>query len=329
MSKRIINGIIKGTFIGFVLTTLMFAAPPSLLFSQESGDMDGEPSWLLMLNGKEAYREGNYGTALSYFRRIAERNTSNADAHLWIGYVFEAEGEFESAKRKYLQSIEHERMFSPYEGRIAARYSLAGVAKKLGETDLYLDTLAEIIRVGRSSGLSDSQFDAVIKKMIGQGPDKVLELFRVREKRIRKAISLRGEQELLAGNYRKALDNFTLSFTIAMTVAIDGMKRSEPDYIFVQDELPVVGGGFFVANTRRFLEEAEEKPGIAEFLNDIEFYRELYLCAAAFYGSEYKDQAEELWLITAEHRESGVWSRLAREQVAEPDLDVLPAVLER
>jgi tetratricopeptide (TPR) repeat protein len=318
------NRVSFSLYASAVLLLLLVVFFPAPVHGQQE-----QPAWLLMVEGQEAFREGNYGTALSLFRKIVERDRSNADAHLWIGYVFEAEGEYRLAKRKYEQSLEHERRFTPYERRIAARYALAQVARKMGETELYTQTLGEIIEEGRSEELSDARVAAVVRKMKSQGPDKVMELYRIREKDVRRAYSLSGEQALREQDYERAVRNYSLAFGIVMTTAIEEMQRSNPGYEFLQEEIPVAGGGFFVSNTRRFLSDAENEPRIDEYFSAIRFYRDLFLFAAALYGSGEEEKAEMLWLITAEHREAGVWSALAREQAAEPNLEELPSILER
>lgn len=307
-----------------VLLLCVFLLPA---FGQQ--EAQEQPAWLLMVEGKEAFRKGNYGTALSHFRKIVERDRSNADAHLWIGYVFEAEGEYPLAKRKYEQSLEYERRFTPYDRRIAARYALAQVARKMDDLELYEKTLADIIEEGRSQELSDARVDAVVRKMRSQGPDKVMELYRIREKDVRRAYSLSAEQALREKDYAGAVRNYSLVFGIVMTTAVEEMQRINPGYEFVQEEIPVAGGGFFVSNTRRFLRDAEDEARIAEYFSSIRFYRDLFLFAAALHGIGEEERAETLWLVIAEHRESGVWSVLAREQVAEPNLAELPSILER
>ncbi|MFO7848568.1 MAG: hypothetical protein R6V67_01290 [Spirochaetia bacterium] len=287
------------------------------------------PTWMVMLEGKEEFEKGNYGTALSLFREIVDKDSTNADAHLWIGYVFEAEGEYDLAKRKYEQSLEHEKMFAPYEGRIAARYALARIADKTGDTRLYKETLSEIIEEGRSDDLSDAGIEAMIEQLIKRGPDKLLELYRVRERKVRRAYSLIAEQALIEENYERALEKFTVSFAIAMTRAIEALQSRDSDYTFIEEELPSSGRDFFTSNTRSFLKEVKNNEKISEYFQSIEFYRELFFLAASLYGEGYSDQAEELWLIIAEHRESGEWSSLAREQAANPDITILPSLLER
>lgn len=305
-----------------VFSAFLLAGPLSLC-------AQNTPGWLHMLDGKEAFARGNYGIALSHFRKIAERDPSNPDALLWIGYVFEAEGEFELALRKYRQALDNEKRFSPYQERIAARYALARVLRKMGRKEESLSVLQEIITEMRSGESSDALLAAMQEKMRRQGPDKVLELYRVNEKPVRLAYSLLGEQALLDGDYDRSIAQYTVSFAVAMTTAIEGMKEIEADYLFMQEELPVSGQGFYLENTRRFLAEIEEVKPVCTYLDEIGFYRELFFFAAALHGSGRKAAAKELWLLIKEHRESGIWSSLAREQAAEPDLSVIPALSER
>ncbi|MFP4267842.1 MAG: tetratricopeptide repeat protein [Spirochaetaceae bacterium] len=322
---------------GTLFITLLLLSVAVSVFRAEGQEIPGDEeinsespaAWMVMLDGKEEFRKGNFGTALSLFREVADRDETNADAHLWIGYVFEAEGEFELAKQKFIQSLEHEKRFAPHEGRIAARYALARIAEKTEDIGLYKETLSEIIAEGRSKELSDAAIDAMIRHMRTEGPDKVLELYRVREKAVRKAYSLRAEQALREEDYEKAVEDYTVSFAVAMTTAIEALQRRETDYTFIEEPLPVSGRDFYISNTRRFLNNTRDNKKISEYFQSIRFYREVFLFAFALYGAEYTEQAEDLWLLIAEHRESGVWSSLAREQASTPNLEKLPSILER
>ncbi|MFW6274628.1 MAG: hypothetical protein ACOC2P_02205, partial [Spirochaetota bacterium] len=61
--------------------------------------------------------------------------------------------------------------------------------------------------------------------------------------------------------------------------------------------------------------------------DSVRLYRQLYLLGMAMLGIDEVEKAEQIWLIVAEYRGSGIWSNLARNQIASPSLEVLPIVL--
>jgi tetratricopeptide (TPR) repeat protein len=285
---------------------------------------DGRPVWLRMEEVKEHFDERTYGSALRILRDILERQPRNANAHLWVGHVFFAEGEFAAAEEKYRDALELEDRFYPYGLRYEALYSLAEIARLRGEEETFHETMTRIIAEGSEQELSENRRRAMMETFMEQGPDKLLELYRLQDKRVRRAYAHRGLYAFEQQEYEEARNQLVFSACISLSLAIEAVREEVFDYSFIQEELPVAGGQFTVKNTRRFLRKAEERPYLRDYFSAISFYRDLFVLAASLQGMGRSSEAEALWLLVAEHREAGKWSALARKQLGEPDLQAVP-----
>ncbi len=291
---------------------------------EETEQPDRPPVWLVMERGKRRFHEGTYGAALRVFREVLERKPNNANAHLWVGHVFFTEGEYQAARKKYRDALEHQDTFYPYELRYEALYSLAEIERLQGNDTAFRETMRRIIQEGSRNPLSEQRRSAMDDTFLGQGLDKLLELYRVREKRVRSAYAALGLHALEQERYEEARKQLMLSVSISLSLAIDTVREESFDYAFIREELPVSGEQFIVRNTRRFLQNAKDRSYLVDYFSNIDFYRELFALGAALYGGGHADEAEKVWLITAEHREAGKWSALAREQLGAPDLQNIP-----
>jgi tetratricopeptide (TPR) repeat protein len=296
---------------------------------EAGGEPAGPPIWLALERGKEHFQAGNYGSALRVFRDILEQQPRNANAHLWVGHVFFAEGDYGAAERKYRTALDLEQNFYPYGLRFEALYSLAEIGRLRGETQLFEETLRRIIAEGSEEQIEARRRRAMRRAFLEQGIDKLLELYRIREKRVRHAYAALGLHAFSEQRYEAAIEQLMLSTCISLSLAIEAVREQEYDWEFIREQIPVRGGDFFTENTRRFLRNAEERSNIAEYFASVGFYRDLFVLAAALHGAGYPEKAEALWLLTAEHREAGKWAILAREQLAEADLAAIPDLFDR
>ncbi len=285
------------------------------------------PQWLQMEKGIKAYDEGRLGTALQIFRNIAEEDPLFANVHMWIGHVFAAEGEYLSAKEKYLDALEDSRNFFPQSEEVNAYYSLAEVSRRLeqwSEMEMYLET---ILNKAAVEELPVERIDAMTDKFISEGPDKLIELYRLNNKQVRKAYEQLGNLALQKKEYRRALKHLLLSITTSLSIAIDMHGSKDPEYSFIKYDMNPGIERFFTRNTETLLKESRDIAQLNEYFSAVGLYRQFYLLGMAMLGIGESEKAEEIWMLVAEYRRAGIWANLARNQIAEPSLDVLPTVL--
>lgn len=296
--------------------------------AQESSAAGDLPLWLMMEQGIRAYDEGRLGDALKIFRDVAEKDSSYANVHLWIGNVFSAEGEYDAALVKYQDSLKEGRSFFPASVRTEALYSLAGVYEELGQWDEMDDTLKQIIDEASTEEMPDSRREAMLRNFEMEGPDKLLELYRLKDKAVRKAYQLRGELKLRRGDYEGAIENLMLSLTTVFSLAIDVRRLEDVEYRFVEREMNPGLTKFFTENTALLIEESMSTPELKKYFENIGLFRQLFLMGLALTGIGEGEKAEDILLLVTDHREAGVWYNFARSQISEPDLSIIPLVLQ-
>ena len=295
----------------------------SFLFSQNKP----LPQWLKMEQGIQSYDEGELGSALSIFRTIAEDDPHYANVHMWIGHVFAAEGEYKAAMAKYEDALSDERNFFPQSERINAYYSLVEVARRLEDWERMHTYLQAVVDEALIDPLPIERVEAMQSKFLNEGPDKLLELYRINDKPVRAAYEQLGILALQQGNYHSALQNLLLSITTSLSLAIEVLQERDPEYVFIRYEMNPGLERFFTRNTASLLKESKEVLHIKEYFNSIGLYRQLYLLGMAMLGSDAEEAAKEIWTLVATHSEAGKWANLSRNQLGSPSLEVLPTVL--
>lgn len=308
-----------------VLLGLLFI--PQLAGAQND-DEEPLPQWLQMERGIKAYDEGRLGSALRLFRTIAEEDPLFANVHMWIGHVFAAEGEYAAAKAKYEDALEEQRDFFPQSERINAYYSLAEVHRRLEEWEEMQFYLQKVVDEAHIESLPEERIQAMVNKFLAEGPDKLLELYRLTDKPVRKAYEQLGVIALQQQEYSRAVRQFLLSLTTSFSIAIEHLQTRDPEYSFIRFEMNPGVEEFFVENTEQLLEEASSDAQLREYFESAGIYRQLYLLGMAMLGIDEAEKAEKIWLMVAEYRRAGIWSNLARNQIATPSLEVLPTVLQ-
>ncbi len=289
------------------------------------------PLWVQMEQGIARYDEGRLGDALKTFRLVVERDSSYANAHMWIGHVLAAEGEFEAARRKYEDAIAEGRNFFPRSERIEAYYSLAEVSMSLGDHESTRTYLERVFNEGREEEFPPSRRQAIVNKFIAEGPDKTLELYRLNDKAVRRAYQLYGELELREGKYAGALEHLLFSTMTSLSLAIESRMSDDPEYLFIQTEMnPAYRNEerFYTANTARLLIEAMNNRRLRTYFESIGLYRQLFLLGAAMLGIDEPEKAEKIWLLVTDNRSAGIWFEFAQRQIGNPDLEILPAALQ-
>ncbi|MCF7913899.1 MAG: tetratricopeptide repeat protein [Spirochaetaceae bacterium] len=285
------------------------------------------PQWLRMEQGIQNYDAGQLGSALSIFRTIAEDDPQYANVHMWIGHVFAAEGEYTAAMAKYKDALSEERNFFPQSERINAYYSLAEVARRLEDWESMHTYLQAVVDEAEIDPLPEERIEAMRRKFLNEGPDKLLELYRMNDKPVRAAYEQLGLLALQQGNYRSALQNLLLSVTTSLSLAIEVLQDRDPEYVFVHYEMNPGLELFFTRNTALLLKDSRDVLHIKEYFNTVGLYRQLYLLALAMLASDAEEEAKKIWTLVATHPEAGKWANLSRNQLGSPNLDVLPTVL--
>jgi tetratricopeptide (TPR) repeat protein len=312
--------------LGSILMIFMFSFH-NLSAQQTDRQAKNEPLWMMMERGIRDFDEGRLGDAMKIFRDVAEQDSSYANVHLWMGNVFFAEGEYETALVKYKDALAEGRSFFPASVRTETLYRIAEVYQELGEWDRMDETLGLIMEEAAVEILPTARKEAMLRIFIREGPDKLFELYRVKDKAVRKAYQLRGEILLRKGFYEAALESFLLSVSTIFSLAIDVHRYEDPEYLFVKREMNPGLNLFFTENTALLISESMEVPMVKTYFENTGLFRQLFLMGLALYGMGEREKAEQMWLLVTDHREAGIWYEFAQDQISEADMSVLPLVL--
>jgi len=287
-----------------------------------------QPLWLQMDRGVALFDEGRLGDALKIFRDVVQRDSSFGNAHMWIGHILAAEGEYEAAVKKYEDALRPGCSFFPGSERVEAYYSLAEISLILGDLDGSRTYLDKVLDLGREEQLPPSRRSAMIRKFIEEGPDKTLELYRLKDKAVRRAYQMYGELELREGRYEEALEHLLLSIMTSLSLVIDNRMHNDPEYVFIQDDLNPGVRRFYTENTARLVVESRRYGDIDEYFTSVGLFRQLFLLGMALLGIDEPEKAQDIWLIVTDNREAGIWFEFAQRQISGPDMKLLSAALQ-
>ncbi|HDQ13951.1 MAG TPA: tetratricopeptide repeat protein [Sediminispirochaeta sp.] len=302
--------------IGLLAFVLLFTHFPTL-WSREG--LQGGALWLEMERGIRAYEEGRLGEALRIFRTVVEADSSYANAHMWIGHVFALEGEFDSALRKYEDALREGRNFFPDALRIDTYYSLADIYQRLREPERAKEYLQKVLSEGREEELPPSRRRAITDMFIRQGPDKVLELYRLRDKAVRGAYEGFAFLELNEGNFQSSTEHLVLSTLISFSLIIEHLRSNDPEYRFVQREMNPGVEEFFTDNTALLLRKVRKDDKVRSYIKSAGLYRQLFFIGVGLQQTDRPEAARKIWRLITDDREAGIWYDAALTQLTEPD----------
>ena len=277
------------------------AAPPSAA---------GAPAWLQLAQGKNAFAESDNGRALQLFRASIAAGGDSPEAEMWIGRVFEVEGETQLAIDQYNRALAMKRQFLIPDDAIAVQYSLANLYMNTGQYGQYEVALRAI--VAQDSYFSDpsraSMRDAMMRILRDGGLDRLLTLYRFRDERPVRAHSDLGVFAYRTGRYQDAELNLTFAVITMLTTAIDALERADPDFQY---------GG-----TAEVIRRGEAVPRIASYFSQLELFRDLYYLAAALYADGQNARARSIWQITSElGGDANPWRQRAALQLRKPFIE--------
>lgn len=302
-----------------------------ILFPSAAAELRAQNShtelWMEMERGIALFDAGRLGDAMTVFRKVAEKDPSYANAHLWIGNILAAEGEYGAARRKYEDSLEDGRNFFPRSMKIEAYYAMAEVCLETDDIDGAREYLEKVLKEGRQEALPRSRQKAMVDKFLKEGPDKLLELYRLTDKTVRRAYQMTGELDLGEGRYQGALESLLLSLTTSLSLAIEAERIRDPEYLFIKEEIFSGVPVFYFENTADLLKTAWQEPQLKRYFEDTGLYRQLFLLGMALVALDKTEAAQSIFLLVTDNRECGIWFDFAQQQIHKQDLSLLPIAL--
>jgi tetratricopeptide (TPR) repeat protein len=307
-----------------LLLTALLLSGISPLFSQ-SGDIAGddlkgailpavasdEPSWLLMERGLREMDEGEYGRALYLFSRVLDLQTWNPEAEMAVGDIFLIEGETVLAEEQYKKAYALRESFIVPEDVYTVLYKLADLYKITARTEEWQETLTKVLAEDEKS-YTDTflrQKDTYLDKYLEQGPDKLLELYRL--ERLPEA---RAHWELAELYYRSGVfDRTALIHRLFGVVAI--VSDAIVEYRHV-DPL------FQFTDLAEFLRLSADRDNIRSYYAATDLYEHLYFLGVSTFGFGNEARARQLWELLTDIPAAGRYQRLSERQLTSPWVDL-------
>jgi tetratricopeptide (TPR) repeat protein len=267
-----------------------------------------DPLWLLAERGKQAYALGEYGLASRVFREIINRETISPDAHMWLGYIFEQEGEYLLAEKQYKNALENRNQLYILDDEFTIMYKLADIYEITDQYGQYEKILLEIIGQDAEYRNSFRLQYAMVDVLKERGVDKLFELYRYDENRFNKARTDLGIFYYKTGRFTEAENNLIFPVMSAVTTGFDYIYEKTANYDF--------------NNIRLHIANMNNIPELEVYLEKNEFFMALYYLAAALYGDSNEDTARELWNLVWENADKeNKWRIRAGRQLKKPFIE--------
>ncbi len=266
-------------------------------------DPDLLPPWLAHEYGKTAFREKEYGFSLIFFRKALEKKKKYPEAEMWIGAVFQKEGEYILAEQQYKKAYAQKNYLQIEEDKYRILYRLASLygnweRKEKSYQDILLRITGEHEYV--SVFFNDRIKERIITTFKSKGINKVLRLYRINKQFPLKAHTGLGEFYFNSGRYWDSMLNYLYSVVIVSSAAIEEFRKINPQYEFqgIDSFLGIILNEK-LASASNYISTPDFKEKINAYFNDTEFYKNLLclgkaLCAESGY---FRPEARHLWKV--------------------------------
>ncbi len=295
-----------------LLSTILFLfcfLITSLHAQEEIVNSDNIPAWILVEQGKKAFREDEFGIALRYFREAIEKEGVFPEAEYRIGNVFEKEQELALAVKQYEKTLSMENALYIPEERYTILYNLAFVYEKTEKYKQYEDTLLQIIADDTlfSARENETFRSALYNNMVENGLDKLLILYRLESDFSLEALKLLGVYYYKSGRYNRAIHHFLFPLITVFSNCIDELRKKDPDYEFEETE-----------ECLRLIMREER---LRNYVEKTELFKIIYYLAASLFAEGYLQRAESLWRYVVEWSMTETWRNRAEAQLSQPYIE--------
>lgn len=297
------------------LVLLTFLVAP--LFSQIYQD---EPDWLLLERGRMAVRAGELGTALTYFRTVQGRADDEGRAHpeadLWIGYIFEQEGEWSLAEEQYRRVLENREALYVPEDAYTVLYRLAGIYERSSRYGSYEGVLKQILTLDRTVPGSNQldprvveRQEAIYRLFLRDGLNKLFILYREDRRKYQMAYTKLGVFTYRTGLYRESIQNLLQALMTPVTNLVEQIRLKDFSYQFAEME--------------ELIPRALENPVFSAYLQEAFVPEILYYLGASLFAYGEIGRADEVWRLLLLFPDQEPFRARAVRQLSSPFVEPL------
>lgn len=292
----------------------------SSLFPLGSRSFGEDPLWLMLEKGRKAVREGELGEALTIFHsalgRAEEEGQLLPEADLWLGYIFEQEGEWRLAEEQYRKVLDQKGFLYIPEEAFTVLYRLAGIYENSSRYGSYEATLKEILALNRNEpgqqGIDPrvvAREEAMYRLFLRDGMDKLFTLYRDDNRKYQMAYQKLGVFSYRTGLYRESVRYLIQALITPVTNLVEQRRREEYKYQFT--------------SMSTLLPPVLDDPDLAAYLRETSAAESLYYLGAALYAYGEIARSQEVWRLLILFPETEPYRRRALRQLTAPFVEPL------
>lgn len=241
-----------------------------------------KPLWLILEEGITAIDSGDLGRAVYIFRDILKNDSTNPEALKWLGYVFEKEGEFEIAQKQYEKALENRKKLEILEDSYYIMYHLADLYHEMGKTEDAVTILNRIIKETPAEEYTNKQEASMVKLLEEKGLDIFFKLYRPESRITLEAHRQLAEDYYNSGMYAESLRHLVYSFGTPVSLAIEELKKIDPDYSFSQGDRS--------DDFERLLHMISKNNRLNTYFKKVHFYSTLLTTGKCLYETGFKEK---------------------------------------
>jgi tetratricopeptide (TPR) repeat protein len=239
------------------------------------------------------------------------------EAEYWIGEIYRAEGELGIALDQYRKAYEQREFLETPEFEVEILYKIVDILKTREDYNEMVRWAEEILE-GTSPGGSprdtlwagaSSLFtvNAMSRIMETGGINRFLTIYRYNNSAVEAIHRILGFYYYASGRYDRAVDHLQFAFLIQNTLLIEELIRNRFDFTFTTLE--------------GLLADSLKRPPLAEYIEEVEYYKTLYYLGSSLYAAGKLTPAREFWTFLSRHPQAGEWRVRARNQLRSPFIE--------
>jgi tetratricopeptide (TPR) repeat protein len=224
--KRSISGRIGTIAAGILLLTC-----GSL--GAQTTDTQNLPGWVLYEKGLALYEQGHLSEALDLISLSARDGILTPEATYWIGRIYEAEGDYLLAEKRYKEALEDARFLYIPDDKWNIYYSIANIYLNKKEFDQYEQLLLSVFdqEMKRNTEIIRREH-SYIQLLKSDGLDKLLLLYRLKLTYSLEATSRLGRYYNGKGLWKSSLIKNLYPLLTIFSSGIESLISRYPDFSF-------------------------------------------------------------------------------------------------
>lgn len=205
------------------------------IFSQNQNH-DELPGWILYEKGLLLYEQGQLSDALEMFILSAKGGELTSEALYQVGRIYEAEGDYLLARKRYEEALEKARFLYVPDQKWDIYYSMADLYLNEKDYDQYEQTLLSVFdhEMKRNTEIIRKEH-SYVQVLKSEGIDKLLLLYRLELRYSLEATSRLGQYYNGIELWKSSLIKNLYPLLTIMSRGIEALIADNPDFSFPVD----------------------------------------------------------------------------------------------